>query len=74
MSEWRPIETVPRDGTRILVCEADGQMYVTSWPAGSSERWFVDHGDPEEWWGDIDNPLTHWMPLPERPATPQGEH
>jgi hypothetical protein len=58
MSEWQPIETAPRDGTRILVSDADGFMIVAFW--------FADGWDD----GDFRSGLTwpqYWMPLPPPP-------
>lgn len=69
---WNPIETAPKDGTRILAVE-DGNVLAVIW---GNRR--VDYNDifcslPDGWviWnGDIGpvaiNP-THWMPLPEPP-------
>lgn len=76
MSEWKPIETAPRDGTAILVRWADEcQRYLTKWP-GMLDRYsvavFAEH-DRQSWWTPTDAvskhvlPATHWMPLPEPP-------
>lgn len=67
-TEWQPIETAPKDGTRILAIVAGrhpdtGEPFipdVVEWDGG---RWFS-----ENWWDD--NALyspTHWMPLPNPP-------
>ena len=81
--KWQPIETAPKDGTRILVFGIYGQhgedydyrrpeMFVTCW---------VDDDDPLNpplsragWWldnlGEVDASHpgpTHWMPLPAPP-------
>lgn len=68
MSEWRPIESAPRDCTEILVCVThnlpDGQWQTIQW---------VDWLFPDGVWGhfggriDIPFPPTDWMPLPEPP-------
>jgi hypothetical protein len=63
MSEWRDIETAPKDGTVILM--ADGlTMFCGFWL--KSEREWVDgsrdrNGELITW------DATHWMPLPSPP-------
>ena len=71
--EWQPIETAPKDGTRVLAFySADEIIYDVVW------------NDPDDGWsdvlgfvstdGEIENfnqpDLTHWMPLP---APPKGK-
>lgn len=66
--EWQPIETAPKDGTRIL----------GAWPSFlKKNEWFIQpvffvcgvwlHG----WDEDEDQPLkpTHWMPIPTPPQS-----
>lgn len=60
LTQWQPIETAPKDGTEILVCNhatLDIWFYhVASWMDGL------------EWWnGDARVNPTHWMPLPQPP-------
>ncbi len=80
MSAWQPIETAPKDGTRILM--ADGKLFTAGrwaksiWTPGG--RWSTDYPiafleDDEEtvnhdggFDNEVDHP-THWMPLPEPP-------
>ena len=62
--EWKPIETAPKDGTKVLLW-ADGQVEIGDW-LPDAHPW-----NDTSWWiegGQITarNP-THWMPLPEAP-------
>lgn len=57
--EWRPIETAPKDGTRILVHVPGFGQEISAWSlrmATGEHEWFGLARDP-----------THWMPLPEPP-------
>lgn len=65
MSEWLPIESAPKDATKILVCgpDNDGGVYmdVCAWPVGWDLLWPVAYmayakGEP-----------THWQHLPSPP-------
>lgn len=67
---WQPIETAPKDGTKIDVWTRDGERWPEVW-------WSVKKSDWMHWWlGDFDSMgetrlgerLTHWRPLPEPPA------
>lgn len=65
-SAWQPIETAPRDGTRVLVWDGKhGGHYVARY----------DEDDLWEWGNDLCGSLepTHWMPLPPEPPTTCGE-
>ena len=72
MSEWQPIKTAPKDGTRILVWIDPGYITVGYWLTDS-------HKDrPKPFWGHElcgsrtsrarKLPPTHWMSLPEPPV------
>ena len=74
MSEWQPIETVPRDGTVILAW----RFYVVAmkWTGDVAYPWeAVALGNhpcmnmASNGFHGADNSLTHWMPLP---APPEG--
>ena len=81
MSEWQPIETAPRDGTRVLLVNDNGAIDI----AGYVEQWTVRYefmrkerdGDVykevrEEcgyWNTEIAYCPTHWMPLPALPMS-----
>lgn len=58
MTEWQPIETAPKDGTPILVCDKGPYAYVAEW-FQHSRTWI---GADKMYWEP-----THWMPLPEPP-------
>ena len=58
MMEWKPIETAPKDESRILLYEK-GSMCVGHW-WNNYDGWALKVLC-------IDNP-THWMPLPEPPS------
>ena len=74
MIGWQPIETAPRDGTRMLLIVlvegrgaviSTGHFMVRSYHefdrlVSVSERWEIDKGYDEQ--------PTLWMPLPELPA------
>lgn len=60
--QWQPIESAPKDGTKILVW--NGYPSVAFW--GPYSTW--DDGD---WHDDIDG-VTHWMPILDPPEAPDG--
>ena len=60
--QWQPIETAPKDGTKILVW--NDYPSVAFW--GPFSTW--DDGD---WHDDIDG-VTHWMPILDPPEVPDG--
>lgn len=75
MSEWQPIETAPKDGTKILAY--DEGIILTAWTNDANE-YQGGRGGPAGWfsgqyrdhWGDypvLDTP-THWMPIPAPPV------
>jgi hypothetical protein len=57
MSEWQPIDTAPRDGSKVLGCHGDSKYVVVVYWRGAG---FTDGA-----WPLI--PLTHWQPLPDPP-------
>lgn len=72
MSEWQPIETAPKDGSRILcVC-----MHVAAGCEQFLGRMEVDHWDASrKGFGEFNKfywPATHWQPLPKPPSEPLG--
>lgn len=83
MMQWQPIETAPKDGTKIIGWNAEfgarqtkmnfyglGSIGYAEWERGEGTKesgW--DWTEPKNNWGFSWNP-THWMPLP---AAPQPE-
>jgi hypothetical protein len=70
MSEWQAIETAPKDGTHIIVCDAEGWVGEVHW----QERWYTDETNPgwmiansDEEYGYYIN-ATLWQPLPFPPV------
>lgn len=77
--QWRPIETAPKDGTRILLYyPASNDLGYDRTVAG---RWDIDRfsSRPKPYWtNDLERmlgvrvlrafPPSHWMPLPAAPA------
>ena len=71
MSGWQPIETAPKDGTRILLgrfgkpkCDMNGRIMVDWYRQQSDKAGFTGFGKfNTTYW-----PATHWQPLPEPPA------
>ena len=65
---WQPIETAPRDGTRILLYLGEDSIEIGYWE-WAHERvhdcWWIDaHGPPQWTW-----PVKAWMHLPNPPDT-----
>jgi hypothetical protein len=65
-SEWQPIGTAPKDGTRVLLATPFGvelAFWSTSiWIAPGAWVVSLNRSDTET----ADNP-THWKPVPEMP-------
>jgi hypothetical protein len=72
---WQPIETAPRDGTRVLLWHpralARGENVIVGW--WLIDDWWTSHNcwlndrDPDS---DFDLAPTHWQPLPSPPTGP----
>ena len=75
--QWQPIETAPKDGTRIMLWEQYSDVpFVGWWMAGG--HWTVSHEHVDAkggWEGAIvvdrieQKFITHWMPLPTPPES-----
>jgi len=61
--KWQPIDTAPKDGTRILVFCSHSNMTVET-------CWIKNEITLYGWWWNTKelNPPTHWMPLPKPPT------
>jgi hypothetical protein len=66
---WHPIDTAPRDGTRVLAWRA-------GWEESRFVRWIFNRRTQTEFWNDAEElddyeleqePPTHWFPLPDLP-------
>lgn len=63
MSEWKPIETAPKDGSPVLAFFGPRHIEGVFWDDAPGVWCFYSDGD-------ITFPYkqpTHWMPLPEPP-------
>jgi hypothetical protein len=72
--EWQPIESAPKDGTRILVAFRRIGIHAVSWEEAINglEGWCVNdekHG-PYSLRGYLDEDILGWMPLPAPPQLP----
>lgn len=63
--QWQPIETAPKDGTRVLLVDADNKClpFIACYNAQLAE-W----RDGVDCWVEIEC-YTHWQPLPPTPET-----
>jgi hypothetical protein len=71
MSEWKPIETAPKDGTVLLGWEPDdslptGGYYIVTW--WEDAGWARDGDDTY-----LAASPTHYMPLPPSPLSSEGK-
>lgn len=73
LGAWLPIETAPKDGTKILVFTIHGEIEIGEWcvikrshyePAMPGFFRLVED-PPDEFWNN--NYPKFWMPLPEAP-------
>ena len=71
MTDWQPIETAPKDGTRILLL-TEHDVLCGSWNGDEYAK------NPRPYWDNDKSRImgalhtrkfqpTHWMPLPEPP-------
>lgn len=65
MSEWRPIETAPRDGTHVLVYYEFATVpiaHVAFWDADEHDLWqsngFSHKAEQVGWWSYVENSVS----------------
>ncbi|MDC7243682.1 MAG: DUF551 domain-containing protein [Sphaerochaetaceae bacterium] len=63
MTEWKTIDTAPKEEKDILV--TDGENISIGSYVAYKDAFYPSHHDKSNnsWWN-----ITHWMPLPEPPA------
>jgi hypothetical protein len=71
-AEWQPIETAPKDETKILAINNRGNQCVCLWQNSAWVSMFSS-GPSSFINGGCGSVLTHWMPLPEPPAELRAE-
>ena len=82
--EWQPIETAPRDGSKILIF-CNEEIYAAYWDSEFKSEWDDEKDDSFYVGAWTDNAIlsfayeetnsyepTHWMPLPAAPKPPAG--
>lgn len=81
---WQPIETAPKDGTRILARNdsygtretywclyGDGSIAKQLFVQGKGPDGSWEWSEPQNFWASSWVP-THWMPLPDAPSAGNG--
>ena len=59
----QPIETAPKDGTRIRIFLGEDESHIAYWDSGNMFRgWSLNERDVI-----FEDYVTHWMPLPSPP-------
>lgn len=75
--EWQPIETAPRDGTRVLVWVPKyAEHFVAALmtcPDDGDQQWIVARFHEPKISVIAPSP-THWMPLPEPPPDKRSDY
>jgi hypothetical protein len=72
MTDWQPMDTAPKDGRRILICDSDGHVSAAVWEAaddGSPSGWFLasPYGGGAAWEDEGRRFVVfpeRWMPVP----------
>lgn len=69
---WQPIETAPKDGTRVLLwithfnARFSKNPIAEGWEAVCIGAW-TEHNGGGWQWGGLCGDVINWMPLPEPP-------
>ncbi|NOG70495.1 hypothetical protein [Roseicella sp. DB1501] len=72
--EWMPIDTAPKDGSRFDAWSVNKERHAdVKWSARKNcfLEWAVGDFDTCEW-VRVQYSLTHWMPVPQPPASTEG--
>lgn len=86
---WKPIETAPKNGDELLLFREDAGVLLARWTSPieilsereiEESRLSEDELNESDWFyadficgGRLDEPATHWMPLPEPPPSNSTE-
>lgn len=63
MGEWKPIETAPKDGSAIILCQLPHDWVgIGKWVTDDGPEWLLESGF-RVW-------ATHWLPIPSLPPSP----
>lgn len=71
MTDWKPIETAPKDKA-ILVCCDSGAVFAVRWGPLADDEWVILGGSDMDYRDQQGRLMrkrvpTHWMPLPDPP-------
>lgn len=76
--EWQPIETAPKDGTRILLVTTYGAVIIGRWSEEASGEncqnfpgWQIVDCD-DCFYSRAERTASYWMPLPAPPTDAEG--
>lgn len=68
MTQWQPIESAPKDGTKVDLWTFNGERWCDCWWHKGQEAWASDWSCQSERGFVIRyGQPTHWMPLPAPP-------
>ena len=73
--QWQPIETAPKDGYDVLLCDVRGRIHIGSFRTDLNDEdgeplWLAnDHDDYSCGLASTPISATHWMPLTAPPIS-----